>query len=89
MAFTEHGAFMAANVLNSERAVEVSIYIVRAFSRLREMLSGHKEMARQLEELERRLDTHDEAIDSIIQALKKLMAPPDKTRRPIGLRLKP
>ena len=59
MAFTEHGAIMVAGVLNSRRAVEASIYVVRAFVKLREMLSSHKELAWKLEELEKRLTEHD------------------------------
>src|SRR5579864_1529357 len=60
--FTEHGAIMAASVLNSDRAVEMSLFVVRAFVRLREMLSTHRELATKLSELEHKLDTHDHAI---------------------------
>lgn len=94
-AFTEHGALMAANVLSSRRAIEVSVFVVRAFVRLRETLASHKELAKKLEELERETETlalkHDTlAADTrsqfreVIEALRRLMAPPEPTRRPIG-----
>jgi hypothetical protein len=75
-AFTEHGAIMAATVLNSERAIEVSVYVVRAFVRLKEMLAGHRALAGRLSELERRLSTHDVAIREIVDAIKRLAALP-------------
>ncbi len=65
-AFTEHGAIMLASVLNSLRAVEVSIFGVRAFIRLREILSTNKELAHKLSKLERKIETHDEAIRSLV-----------------------
>ena len=86
-AFTEHGAIMAANVLNSERAVEMSVYVVRAFVKLREMLATHKEMARKLTELEKRLDSHDEDIHTLVIAIRKLMAPSAKPKKQIGFKL--
>jgi hypothetical protein len=83
--FTEHGAIMAASVLDSERAVQVSIYVVRAFVQLREMLSSNKALARKLNELERKLVTHDRAITELIEAIRQLMTPPEpKKKRPIG-----
>ena len=83
-AFTEHGAIQAANVLNSERAVEMGVHVVRAFVRLRAMIAANKELAKKLEELERRLDTHDQAITEIMHAIRQLMAPPEPKKRPIG-----
>jgi len=83
-AFTEHGAIMAANVLNSEKAIVVSVYIVRAFVRLREMLLTHKELAHKLAELESRIDKHDKAIVALITAIKELMTPSVKPKRQIG-----
>ena len=80
-AFTEHGAIMAASVLNSPRAVKVSVYVVRAFVKLREVVSTHKELARKLAELERRLDTHDDQIEALLEAIRELMAPPPEPRR--------
>lgn len=83
-AFTEHGAIMAATVLNSPRAVEMSVYIVRAFVRFREMLSSHRELSAKLGELEARLDDHDQAIGGLIRAIKALMEPEAPRKRPIG-----
>lgn len=81
LAFTEHGAIMAANVLNSQRAIEMSVFIVRAFLRLRAMISSQVEMLRKLEELEERVGEHDEAIRSIIEAIRQLVTPPQRTPR--------
>ena len=87
-AFTEHGAIQAANVLNSSKAIEMGIYVVRAFLRLREMLTSNTELARQFAQLEARLDkklaSHDEAIAAILSAIRQLMNPPSPRRRPIG-----
>lgn len=77
---------MAASVLNSPRAVEMSIFVVRAFVRLRETLAAHKAVAAQLARLERRLETHDKTIDEIIRAIRSLMTPPEKPVRRIGFR---
>jgi hypothetical protein len=85
-AFTEHGAIQAANILNSPRAVEMGIYVVRAFVKLREVLASNKELAQKLDQLERKLQTHDQAIVGIINTIRKLMAPPPAAPqgRPIG-----
>ena len=90
-AFTEHGAFMAANVLNSPRAVQMSVFVVRAFAKMREVLAQNKDLAAKLAELERtltaRLDGHEKAIVHILDEIKKLMEPtpePEPKRRPIG-----
>ncbi len=89
-AFTEHGAIMAATILNSPRAVEMSVYVVRAFVQLREMLSSNRELARRFAQLETRLDRklteHDRAIGAILSAIRELMHPtgPVPKRRPIG-----
>ena len=87
-AFTEHGAIMAATVLNSPRAVEMSIYVVRAFVQLREILSSNKELAKRLDQLEagieKKLATHDEAIAAMLSAIRELMNPPAPKRRGIG-----
>ncbi|MFC1537057.1 hypothetical protein ACFL48_04520 [Pseudomonadota bacterium] len=74
-AFTEHGALMAASVLNSDKAVEMSLFVIRAFVRLREMVSSQKELAEKFSELEKRLEGHDESITEIIQALQYLIQP--------------
>jgi hypothetical protein len=79
-AFTEHGAIMAANVLNSPQAVRMSVFVVRAFVKLREMLATHKELAHKLAELERKLQNHDESIRSLVVAIRQLMAPPEPAR---------
>jgi len=76
-AFTEHGAIMAASVLNTERSIQISVFVVRAFVKLREMLSTHKELAHKLAELERKLQNHDESIRSLVVAIRQLMAPPE------------
>ena len=89
-AFTEHGAVMAANVLNSERAVAMSVYVVRAFVKLREVLADSKEFATKLEELERqltgRLDLHEKAILKLFAQIKDLLdpPPPQPNKRRIG-----
>ena len=96
LAFTEHGAIMAATVLNSPRAVEVSIYVVRAFVRLREALASNRELAAQLNALEQKTELlslqHETfagntraQLKQVFEALRQLMAPPlDPPRRPIG-----
>ena len=84
-AFTEHGAIMAASVLNSAEAVEVSVYVVRAFVQLREMISGHKELAHKISQLERKISDHDQQIVAIVDAIKKLIGPdPVPKKRRIG-----
>ena len=84
-AFTEHGAIMAATVLNSARATTVSIYVVRAFVKLRALVNTQPEFARKLEELERRLVEHDEKFEAVFTAIRELMAPPvEPPRRRIG-----
>ena len=83
--FTEHGALMAANLLRSKRAVQMSLHVVRAFVRLREMVAANKELSKKLDELERRVSHHDEAITNIVKAIRELAVPPDpKPRRRIG-----
>jgi hypothetical protein len=87
--FTEHGAIMAASVLNSERAVRASIYVVRAFVKLRQMLAPYKELMSKLDQLEKKLQTHDKQIIAIVQAIKLLMPPPeDKPKEPFGFHKK-
>ena len=82
--FTEHGAIMAATVLNSPRAVEVSVYFVRAFVQLRELLGSSRELARRFEQLEARLDKNDTVIAAILAAIREIMNPPAPKRRGIG-----
>jgi hypothetical protein len=87
-AFTEHGAIMAASILNSARATEVSVYVVRAFVELRGALSANRELARRLEQLESRIENrlakHDDTIVDILAAIRRLMSPPARSGRPIG-----
>jgi hypothetical protein len=85
-AFTEHGAIMAASVLNSPRAVEVSVYVVRAFVRLRLLVSTHKDLSHKLDELERKVSGHDQAIAGLIKAIRSLMTPPEPKKRKIGFK---
>ncbi len=87
-AFTEHGAIMAASVLNSRRAVEMSVYVVRAFVQLRELLSSQKVLAEQLAKLERRISHHDNSLAEIIDALRSLMERPAPAKRGIGFTAK-
>lgn len=74
-AFTEHGAIMAASVLNTPRAVEVSVFIVRAFVKLRETMLQHKELTQHIARLERRIADHDQQILSLVRAIKQLIGP--------------
>ena len=87
-AFTEHGAIMASMILNSPHAVEMSVYVVRAFVHLRELLSSNRELARRFAQLETRLDKklteQDRAIGAILSAIRELMHPTPPKRRPIG-----
>jgi hypothetical protein len=87
-AFTEHGAIMAATIIKSPKAVEMSIYVVRAFVQLRELLASNKELAKRLDELEtrivRRFGTYDQAIAGILAALRELTNPTRVETRPIG-----
>jgi len=83
--FTEHGAYMAGNVLNSPRAIAVSKFIVRAFIQIRDLLATHKNIARQLMELERRVAGQDKQIAQIIRTIHQLLEPPESPKkRPIG-----
>jgi hypothetical protein len=79
--FTEHGAIMAASVLNTRRAVQVSIVVVRVFVRLRQMLQQNTELARKLAALEKRYDAQFKVV---FDAIRELMAPPTPSRRRIG-----
>jgi hypothetical protein len=78
--FTEHGAIMAANVLNSKQAVEMSVFVVRAFVKLRDTLATHKELAEKLSELERKVGTHGRAIVSILGTIRQMTEPAGSTR---------
>ena len=83
-AFTEQGVAMLSGILHSKRAAQVNIAIMRAFVKLRQILFNNKELAYKLEELERKISKHDENIQDIFEAIRQLMAPPEKTKRRIG-----
>jgi hypothetical protein len=87
-AFTEQGVAMLSSVLNSQQAVDVNIAIMRAFVRLRETLSLHKELAGKLAELERKIENHDESISALFEAMRQLMASPDEAKKEIGFHVK-
>lgn len=86
--FTEHGAIMAANVLNSPYAIQMSVFVVRAFVRLKRMIATHKQLAAKLAELERTVVGHDGHIKSLFEAIRRLMTPPPQIRKRIGFRVK-
>lgn len=86
-AFTEHGAIMAATVLNSPQAVEMSVFVVRAFVKLREMLASNRKLAVKIDELDQRLEGHDAAIQELMEAIKELMSPEQPSGRKIGFEL--
>jgi phage regulator Rha-like protein len=96
VAFTEYGAIMAANVLNSPHAVQMSVFVVRAFVKMREVLAQNRQLAEKLAELEQRLtgrlDVHEQAIVHILDEIKKLMEPlppqPEPKRREIGFHVR-
>jgi len=83
-AFTEQGVAMLSSVLNSERAIEVNIAIMRAFVQLRKMIASNNKLARKLAELEQHLEGHDEQIQAIFEVIQQLMTPPAKPRKKIG-----
>lgn len=84
MVFTEHGAIMLASVLSSSRAIEVSVVVVRAFVRLRQIIGAHKQLAERLAQLEKRLASHDIAIVRLFAGIRELMATDAPLRRSIG-----
>lgn len=83
-AFTEYGAVMVASVLNTPVAIQMSVQVVRAFIKLREIIATHKEPEYRLAELEGKVDKHDEEIKMILEAIHQLMTPPQNTRRKVG-----
>jgi hypothetical protein len=83
-AFTEHGAVMAATVLNSKRAAQASVFVVRAFVRMRQLLASHRELALKLTDLERRVASHDTSISSLVSAIRQLLQPPEPKKKRIG-----
>ncbi len=88
-AFTEHGAIMVASVLNTQKAIQVSVYIVRAFVELRRFLASHRDLNKRLNQIESRLHQHDRHILSLAETLRELMPPPiKKPKSPIGFHTK-
>ena len=83
-AFTEQGVAMLSSVLRSKRAIQVNIAIMRAFVKLRKILSTHKELAHKLNQLERKIENHDVEIKAIFDAIRELMTPPKKPQKRIG-----
>ena len=85
-AFTELGVAMLSSVLNSKRAIQVNIQIMRAFTRLRDLLATHKDLREKVEELERKYTAHDEQFKVVFEAIRQLLNPPEEPRNPIGFR---
>ncbi|MBI5149631.1 MAG: ORF6N domain-containing protein [Candidatus Omnitrophica bacterium] len=88
-AFTEHGVAMLASVLKSERAVKISIHIVKTFIRLREFINTHKELAQRMKELEEKVGKHDKEIIAIVEIIKRLISEPEKPKGKIGFHQHP
>ena len=87
-AFTEQGVAMLSSVLRSDRAIRVNVAIMRAFVRLRQTLESNRELAQKFSQLERRVGKHDDEIAAILEAIRQLMAPPEKPRREIGFHVR-
>lgn len=85
--FTEQGVAMLSSVLRSKRAIQVNIAVMRAFVKLRRIISTHKELANKLEELERRVEKHDAGIQGVFEAIRNLMSPPKQPKRRIGFHM--
>ncbi|MGA3096648.1 MAG: hypothetical protein ABSF25_09365 [Bryobacteraceae bacterium] len=83
-AFTEHGVAMLSSVLNTGRAVQMNIVIIRAFIKLREILAGNRDLARRLDQVETRLGQHGSAITVVVEEIKKLKQPPTTPKRRMG-----
>lgn len=89
LAFTEHGAIMAASVLNSPQAVQMSVFVVRAFARLRKLVVNQATLMEKLADLERRVVGHDDELQCIVETIRQLLQPPPPSRRRIGFRAPP
>lgn len=83
-AFTEHGAIMAATVLNSKRAIEMSVFVVRAFVQMREAFLDNQRIEAKLAELENRIDSHEGSIEELVEAIRELIEPLPANNRRIG-----
>ena len=84
LVFTEHGVIMAASILNSPRAIQMSVFVVRAFLRLREWASNQAKLSARLAEIERRVGAHDRDLQAIIKGIRQLMTPPATSSKRIG-----
>ena len=84
LAFTEHGAIMAATLLNSPRATELSVHVVRAFVELKALLAGNRELAAKVYGLERKVSVHERNIAELADSMAALLAPPAQPKRSIG-----
>jgi hypothetical protein len=84
--FTEQGVAMLSSVLNSDRAIQVNIAIMRAFVQLRELVGSNRELARKLDELEKKYDKHDKQFLVVFDAIRQMMAPPEANKRKIGFK---
>jgi hypothetical protein len=84
MAFTEQGVAMLSSVLNSERAIQVNIQIMRAFTKLREMILSHKDLQKKIEAMKKRHDKHDEHFQIVFKAIKEMLNPPVEKKGKIG-----
>ncbi len=87
-AFTEQGVAMLSSVLSSDRAAKVNIAIMRAFVKLRQVLETNRQLARNFQKLEKRVGKHDEEINAILEAIRQLMAPPERPQREIGFHVR-
>jgi hypothetical protein len=88
VAFTEHGALMLGNILNSKTAIEASIRVVRAFVWMREQMTANKELAQKLNDLENRVGKHDGAIANLFEAIRHLLNPEEKPQHEIGFHIR-
>ncbi len=87
LAFTEHGALMVASILNSPKAVSISIFVVKAFIKIREILSTHKNIALKLKELEKRIDDSDSQVRVLLEAINEMLVPPEPPKKEFGFRI--
>ena len=87
LVYTEHGALQAANVLNSEQANKMSVFIIRAFVRLRSMALSQEKLARKVEQLEHRVSAHDEALVELVQEIRALIEAPKPNKKSIGFKV--
>ena len=85
-AFTEHGILMLSSVLNSKKAIQVNIQIMRTFTKLREMMLSYKELQKKIEAMERRHDKHDQHFQVVFKAIKEMLNPLVEKKSKIGFK---